>query len=157
MVQPQSLLLDDAEADVDSPRPHAEEVNGTSQKRLRLSKARTGRERDSLSSELCQRALEIFYERHHAVECCSFLHVPSLDVDQLRRQSPFFAHALISLSSLYLTDEEAAKQDHRTPQALSEWHAVMAREFSRRSADSPSSMYEQQAAVKSSPCLTCAM
>jgi hypothetical protein len=144
MIQPQSLFREDVETNVQTPEPHSEEVNGTSQKRLRLSHARPARERGPLSSGLCQRALAVFYERHHAVECCSFLHVPSLDIDSIRRQSPFFAHALISLSSMYFTDEEAAKDNFETPRALSEWHAVMAREFSRRCADSPSSTYSPQ-------------
>jgi hypothetical protein len=158
MIQPHSPFLDDVDADNRTSGVIAAEINGSPQKRLRLAKSRTGRGRDYLSSELAQRALAIFYERHHAVEFCSFLHVPSLDTNHLRRQSPFFAHALIALSSLYFTDEEAAKEDHESPRALSEWHAAMAREFSRRCVDSPSSMHTFYAAfIQSSPCLTCAI
>lgn len=67
------------------------------------------------------------------------MHIPSFDIPRLRQQSPFFTHALISLAALYLSKEEAAKESNLEPAALSEWHAVMAREYARRTADLPSS------------------
>ena len=87
---------------------------------------------------LLRRALDIFRERHFSVEFCSFLHLPSVDVGLLRQRSPFLAHALIALSALYMTQQEAADQGFARPEALSEWHTTVAREYSRQSVDAPS-------------------
>ena len=108
-------------------------------KRQRLSQAKRSEGTSHLSILLLRRALDIFYERHFTVEFCSFLHVPSIDVEILRQRSPFFAHALIALSGLYFSEEEAVEHGFATAEALSEWHATVAREYSRQSVDSPSS------------------
>lgn len=98
-----------------------------------------GQDAGHRSSALLQQALEIFYARHHSIEFCSFLHIPSLDVASLDRQSPFIVHALLALSGLYLTDVDIAGEGFETPATFSEWHAAVARQYSRESVDSPSS------------------
>lgn len=110
----------------------------------RLQRSRVGRSEGNghISANLLQRALDIFYARHHSIEFCSFLHVPSLDIEVLRRRSAFFAHALIALSGLYMSKEEAVKEGFANPGAISDWHASVAREYSRQSVDSPSSMQD---------------
>lgn len=112
---------------------------------MRLSKPPGRVQRDGgtgpLSSSLLRRALEIFYARHHSVEFCSFLHVPSLDIEVLRHQSPFFAHALVALAGLYMSKEEAVSEGFADPAALSDWYTIVAREYSRQSVDVPSSKY----------------
>jgi len=62
-----------------------------------------------------------------------------IDVEVLRRRSAFFVHALIALSGLYMSKEEAVKEGFASPGALSDWHAGVAREYSRQTVDSPSS------------------
>jgi hypothetical protein len=91
-----------------------------------------------ISTPLLEQSLEIFYAKHHAVEFCSFLHVPSVETEAIARQSPFFAHAVIALSSLYLSDNDAQKQGFRPGRTLSEYHTDLARQYSRRSIDEPS-------------------
>ncbi len=104
----------------------------------RLSRSGLSKGSSQLSASLLQRALEIFYARHYSIEFCSFLHVPSLDVEALRRRSPLFVHALTALSGLYMSKEEAVKEGFSTPAALSDWHTIVAREHSREVADIPS-------------------
>lgn len=141
MIQPRSPLSADVTAAPQISNTGVSDSTDLSSKRVRLPKNRTNHDRANLPSHLLQRALEIFYNRHHSIEFCSFLHVPSLEIDVLCRQSPFFVHALISLTALYLSEEEAAKEGFLTPATLSEWHAVMAREYSRQSVDLPSSKH----------------
>lgn len=130
-------------------------------KRVRLSKA-LGRvhsggsgsgSTNPLSSSLLQRALEIFYARHHSVEFCSFLHTPSLEVKVLRHQSPFFAHALVALAGLYMSKEEAVVEGFADPAALSDWYTIVAREYSRQSVDVPSSKRASYALGRTDPSL----
>jgi hypothetical protein len=119
-----------------------EETDEPHPKRLQRSRAGHSEGKGHISARLLLRALDIFYARHHSVEFCSFLHVPSLDIEVLRRRSAFFVHALIALSGLYMSKEEAVKEGFANPGALSDWHASVAREYSRQSVDSPSSMQD---------------
>ena len=66
------------------------------------------------------------------------MHLPSVDVGQLRQRSPFFAHALIALSALYMTQQEAADQGFTSSGTLSDWHTTVARDYSRQCVDEPS-------------------
>lgn len=129
----------------------SDESEEPSQKRIRGSKLGQGQGDGShLSVRLLQRALDIFYARHYSIEFCSFLHVSSLDVKILRQRSPFLAHALIALSGLYMNNEEAMKEGFATSVALSDWHTMVAREYSRQSVDAPSSMR-----IQSCLCVLC--
>lgn len=125
-----------------APAPHEDAVETEEPRPKRLQRSKVGRSQGDghISASLLLRSLEIFYARHHSIEFCSFLHVPSLDIEVLRRRSAFFVHALIALSGLYLSKEEAVKEGFASPGALSDWHAGVAREYSRQSVDSPSSM-----------------
>jgi hypothetical protein len=95
---------------------------------------------EHIAPDLIKRALSIFYVRHHSIEFCSFLHVPSLEIESLHRGSRLFLQALIALSALYFSNEEAVKQGFLSSTALSEQYAAAAREHSRQTVDSPSSM-----------------
>jgi len=124
-----------------APASHEDAVETEEPRPKRLQRSRIGRSQNDghISGNLLQRSLDIFYARHHSIEFCSFLHVPSLDVEVLRRRSAFFVHALIALSGLYMSKEEAVKEGFASPGALSDWHAGVAREYSRQTVDSPSS------------------
>lgn len=58
----------------------------------------------------------------------------------VRHRSPFFAHALVALAALYMSKQEAAKEGFGTPTLLSDWHTLVAREYSRQTVDVPSCM-----------------
>ncbi|CAM1507789.1 Fc.00g046370.m01.CDS01 [Cosmosporella sp. VM-42] len=132
-------IYNQAQAQARAPNDNVVAGEEARPKRRRLSRAR----RDEGGGgdppvALLRRALDIFRERHFGVEFCSFLHLPSVDVGLLRQRSPFFAHALIALSALYMTQQEAADQGFARPETLSEWHTTVAREYSRQSVDAPS-------------------
>ncbi|ERT03199.1 hypothetical protein HMPREF1624_01504 [Sporothrix schenckii ATCC 58251] len=93
---------------------------------------------------LPQRLLDIFFERHHEVEFCAFLHKPTTTMAGLRKQAPVLATAIASLAALYLTADEAG---HLTktlglPTActvsLSDFYARQASVLGRHLTDQPS-------------------
>ena len=61
-------------------------------------------------------------------------------MDLLVEQSPFLVHAIIALSALYMTPEDALNQNCPSSLVLSERHAALARHASALSTDRPSSM-----------------
>ncbi|KAH8820145.1 fungal-specific transcription factor domain-containing protein [Xylogone sp. PMI_703] len=100
---------------------------------------------DFPTATLLQRCLDIFLARHHDVELCSFFHKPSLDMSHLTTKAPFLLTAIISLATLYISDNEA-KEDFgfETSSALSNHYAQLARKHAHALSDEPS-VYTVQA------------
>ncbi|KFY81838.1 hypothetical protein V500_11043 [Pseudogymnoascus sp. VKM F-4518 (FW-2643)] len=90
-------------------------------------------------AHLLQRLLSIFLSRHHDAELCSFLHKPSLDISVLAVRSPFLVTSIISLSALYIPEDEA-RGDFRfeSAVALSDHYARSARRYAQSLSDEPS-------------------
>lgn len=94
-----------------------------------------------LSLPQLERLFKIFLGRHHDVELCSFLHKPTQDVAALSSKSQLLVTAIITLSALYISDDEA-KEDFgfESASALSNHYAEVARNLARNSSDEPSGM-----------------
>ncbi|PTB47530.1 hypothetical protein M431DRAFT_129907 [Trichoderma harzianum CBS 226.95] len=92
-----------------------------------------------LSLAQLERLFKIFLDRHHDVELCSFLHKPTQDVTALSSKSQLLVTAIITLSALYISDNEA-KEDFgvESASALSNHYAEVARNLARNSSDEPS-------------------
>jgi hypothetical protein len=91
-------------------------------------------------SRKLQRLIQIFFNRHHEAEFCSFFHKPSLDIPTLHRRSPFLVASILSLSALYISADEAeADFGFQTPSALSEYYARLAKFHANGLYDEPSS------------------
>ncbi|OBT96227.2 hypothetical protein VE01_05786 [Pseudogymnoascus verrucosus] len=95
-------------------------------------------------AHLLQLLLGIFLARHHDGELCSFLHKPSLDMSVLAVRSPFLVMSIISLSALYIPDDEALRDFGFEAVALSDNYARSARRYAQRLSDEPS-VYNIQA------------
>jgi hypothetical protein len=92
---------------------------------------------DIVPPALLRHLLQTFYDRHHDVEFCSFIHKPSFDIEQC--SSPFFMAALISLSSLYHSDEESKSKFGVDIVTLSQSYFLpQARALSRDQSQNPS-------------------
>jgi hypothetical protein len=91
------------------------------------------------ASSQIERLSQIFLNRHHDVELCSFLHKPSLDIAVLYTRSPLLVTAIFSLSALYISENEA-KGDFgfESTTALSNHYAQYARTYARLLSDEPS-------------------
>lgn len=90
---------------------------------------------------LLQRLLDIFLSRHHDVELCSFLHRPSLDISTLIVRSPLLVTSIMSLSALYIPDNEAMTEfGFESAAALSDHYAMFARSYAHTLSDEPSGM-----------------
>ncbi|KAK0760454.1 hypothetical protein N5P37_006648, partial [Trichoderma harzianum] len=89
-----------------------------------------------LSLAQLERLFKIFLDRHHDVELCSFLHKPTQDVTALSSKSQLLVTAIITLSALYISDNEA-KEDFgvESASALSNHYAEVARNLARNSSD----------------------
>lgn len=95
------------------------------------------------AASLLERLLSIFFARHHDVELCSFLHKPTTDLVDLSAQSPFLVSAIISLSTLYISDSEASNDfGFETAIALSDHFAKHAIRFANNLSDKPSGHYQ---------------
>ena len=94
--------------------------------------------------------MDIFSARHLGVELCSFLHQSFIDIDLIKRRSPFLMHAIIALAALYMTAEDVNREGFAKAGDLSEWHASIARDYSRQYVDSPSSKTTLQSLDQSS-------
>jgi hypothetical protein len=92
-------------------------------------------------AHLLQRLLGIFLARHHDGELCSFLHKPSLDMSVLAVRSPFLVTSIMSLSALYIPEDEAQRDFGFEPVALSDKYARSARRCAQRLSDEPSCAY----------------
>lgn len=91
---------------------------------------------------LLQRLLNIFLARHHDVELCSFLHKPSLDISVLAVRSPFLVSSIISLSALYVPEDEANGDfGFESAVSLSDHYARSARKYAQNLSDEPSGVY----------------
>ena len=91
---------------------------------------------------LLQKLFRIFLERHHDVELCSFLHKPSQDIATLGSKSPLLVNAIITLSALYVSDEEAINEfGFGSASAFSNHYCEIARALARSLSDDPSSSY----------------
>lgn len=89
---------------------------------------------------LLQRLFNIFFERHHDAEFCSFLHKPSLDILTLHNQSPFLVASIVTLASLYITTDEAQTEwGYETPSIVSNKYASLAKSYAYSMYDEPSS------------------
>ncbi|KAI9830718.1 MAG: hypothetical protein M1819_005382 [Sarea resinae] len=94
------------------------------------------------SSEISQhrlgRLLDIFWTGHHAVELCGFLHRGSFEAQLFEPGNAFLLSAIISLSSLYVSNDEAREAyGFASSKALSDHYASRARQHSRDSSDNP--------------------
>ncbi|KFX92602.1 hypothetical protein V490_05297 [Pseudogymnoascus sp. VKM F-3557] len=89
-------------------------------------------------AKLLQRLLSIFLARHHDVELCSFLHKPSLDIFKLAVRSPFLVTSIISLSALYVPEDEARDFGFESAASLSDNYARSARRYAQILSDEPS-------------------
>lgn len=86
-----------------------------------------------------QRLLDIFFTRHHDVELCSFLHKPTTDMATLSVHAPFLVASIISLSALYISEDEARRIfDFQSAAALSGHYAQLARNYAHSLSDMPS-------------------
>ncbi|CAK7211293.1 hypothetical protein SBRCBS47491_001074 [Sporothrix bragantina] len=90
-----------------------------------------------------QKLLDIFYERHHDVEFCSFLHRPTTTMAGLEAQSPFLAAAIASLAALHLDEDEVTRQCSALGQepsalGLSTYYGRQATALGRNLSDEPS-------------------
>ncbi|KAK5994220.1 putative transcriptional regulatory protein [Cladobotryum mycophilum] len=95
---------------------------------------------DDLPPEaLVQRLLDIFLDRHHAVELCGCLHKDDMKSDIHADNNRFLLYSILALSGLYLTDREAT-QDRRfaSAKSLSQHYLLKARSASRQTSDQPS-------------------
>lgn len=92
-------------------------------------------------AHLLQRLLGIFLARHHDGELCSFLHKPSLDMSVLAVRSPFLVTSIMSLSALYIPEDEAHRDFGFEPALLSDNYARSARRYARSLSDEPSGVY----------------
>jgi len=91
---------------------------------------------------LLQRLFQIFFDRHHEAEFCSFLHKPSLDIPTLHARSPLLVTSIISLAALYIPAHEAVdKFGFETPSALSDHYAHLAKYYAYGVHDEPSSKW----------------
>lgn len=91
------------------------------------------------AAALLRRLLGIFFTCHHDVEFSSFLHKPTTDMVTLSAQAPFLACSIISLSALYISDDEARNDfGFESAAAVSEYYAQTAITFARKLGDMPS-------------------
>ena len=91
---------------------------------------------------LLERLFQIFFDRHHEAELCSFLHRPSLDIPTLHTRSPLLVTSIISLAALYIPAHEAvADFGFETPSALSDHYARLAKYYAYGVYDEPSSKW----------------
>jgi hypothetical protein len=89
---------------------------------------------------LLQLLFQIFFDRHHDAEFCSFIHIASLDVPTLYSQSPVLVMSVMSLSALYISAHEAeADFGFETPSKLSDHYARIAKSYAYEVCDDPSS------------------
>lgn len=104
-----------------------------------------------LSLPQLERLFKIFLDRHHDVELCSFLHKPTQDVAALSSKSQLLVTAIITLSALYISDDEA-KEDFgfESASSLSNHYAEVARNLARNSSDEPSGMIPINTAIAKS-------
>ena len=94
------------------------------------------------AAHLLQRLLNIFLARHHDVELCSFLHKPTTDISILWAQSPLLVTSILSLSALYISENEAEESfGFKSATALSEHYAKFARGYAQALSDEPSGVY----------------
>ncbi|CAK7198327.1 hypothetical protein SEUCBS139899_000987 [Sporothrix eucalyptigena] len=89
------------------------------------------------------RLLDIFYERHHDVEFCGFLHKPTTTMAGLEAKAPFLATAIASLGALYLENDDLARQCAALglptcPIGLSAFYGQQAISLGRQLFDEPS-------------------
>lgn len=85
---------------------------------------------DLPEAHLVERLLQLFMEKHHDVELCSFFHKPSLDIPTLHSRSPLLVASVFSLAALYVpTDEVEADFGFESPSALSDHYARVARSY----------------------------
>lgn len=90
------------------------------------------------SPQALDRLLEVFWQRHHSVELCSFLHRASFEAELLEKSNTFIVCSIIALSSLYISDADAQLQfDFPSALALSDHYVQRCRELSRSSSDDP--------------------
>lgn len=91
-------------------------------------------------SHLLQRLFQIFFDRHHEAELCSFFHKPSLDIPNLHDRSPLLVASVISLAALYISADEA-KTDFgfETPCAFSDHYNRLAKSYAYGLSDEPCS------------------
>jgi hypothetical protein len=83
---------------------------------------------------------QIFFDRHHDAEFCSFFHIPSLDIPSLYDRSPLLVTSVMSLSALYVSTHEAeADFGFETPLKLSDHYARIAKSYAHEVCDDPSS------------------
>lgn len=88
---------------------------------------------------LVERSMTVFFRHHHDLEFCSFIHKPTFALDTA---DPFLISAIVSLSSLYLSQTLDPKEygfdssHHMTNTLIN-----VSRRLSRETADIPSSRY----------------
>ncbi|KAK5293458.1 hypothetical protein LTR99_009905 [Exophiala xenobiotica] len=88
------------------------------------------------SSALTNRCVELFFRHHHDLEFCSFIHKPSFCADSA---SPFLVSAIVTLSSLYLSDTVLQDEcDFKSASRLTSRYHLLARRYSRETSDMPS-------------------
>jgi hypothetical protein len=89
---------------------------------------------------LLRHLFQIFFDRHHDAEFCSFFHIASLDIPTLYNRSPLLVTSVISLSALYISAHEAeADFGFETPLKLSDHYAGVAKSYAHEVCDEPSS------------------
>jgi hypothetical protein len=89
---------------------------------------------------LLQRLFQIFFDRHHDAEFCSFFHMASLDIPALYNRSPLLVTSVMSLSALYISAHEAEVDfGFETPSKLSDYYARIAKSYAHEVCDDPSS------------------
>ncbi len=94
------------------------------------------------NDDLLQRLLNIFFARHHDVEFCSFLHKPTTNIVTLSSQAPFLVASIISISALYISDQDARSEfGFGSAAALSDHYTQLARTFAHTLSDIPSCQY----------------
>lgn len=94
------------------------------------------------ATHLLQRLFRIFIVRHHDVELCSFLHKPTTNISILCGQSPLLVTSILSLSAIYISENEAEKDfGVESATALSEHYAKLARSYAQALFDEPSGVW----------------
>ncbi|KIM99929.1 hypothetical protein OIDMADRAFT_55819 [Oidiodendron maius Zn] len=91
-----------------------------------------------------RRLLDVFFERNHKVEFCSFLTRSTFESREVESQSPFLLASIIALSSLYLHDDEVRRMcSFNSAKALSDAYVLQARIYSRDTSNEPTILNSQ--------------
>jgi hypothetical protein len=92
------------------------------------------------SSTCLQRLIDIFFDKHHKVEFCSFLRRSSFDPHEIHLRPVFLQVSIVTLASLYLDDDDVQRNfGFASAQVLSDHYAARARKLARDLSDEPTS------------------